>query len=587
VKQVQFQEQHVLTHVMSVHDLDRPALENIAPVAISGDLVEISPIFAKHHGVYATVLSSSVTTYGKEGLTRVYKLRMSPSLANKIHPGFSNELSYGIPERFIIVDDSKKHESNQHGSECLLPTLDSASTVDMINTDRFFIPGTIRDTQIAVTFNDSDASAIKPAKSGLVLLATKVPNRYIARRMLHHPRAKRTIISIPKMRDLGYTFTLEGDHTSVCKNGVELLNIARKNKSDGSVTKVDRDNYVTEFDVASDSIFVHPDTLGKMPENFDACGDIRLPPLNVRQECFSSRNDTQARRFFTQAGNFTTQASFPECFSAQKPRQECFSTRKDSQECDVRLPPRSDSQECNARLPSPIAVEVSTTKACASVKHSADASPSGASVVTKSTPPLATFHTSDTLSDDSFVPATEPHGAPTAPVEDENADESNRLVEGEDCTTLHTMLEKATEDLSEAKTNIADAEEEIRSHHSAAVHPGRFLYHQGFYRVPPDFGKVPHRPPSLPLHDLQHSAARQVQLVPVHALPGSSVLRPYMPPARPSPPLPRLPSASRVEYRHTVLCTVCARRADYFVVFFFFFFFFFFFLNIVCYRRRG
>jgi hypothetical protein len=296
VKQVTFGEANVLTHVMSVHDLDRPALENIAPIAKSGDLVEISHSFAGHHGVYATVLSSSITTYGKEGLTRVYKLQMSRTLANKIHPGFSNELSYGIPERFIITEDSEKHESNQHGSECLLPTLDSASTVDMINTDRYFIPGTIRDTQIAVTFNDSDASAIKPAKSGLVLLATKVPNRYIARRMLHHPRAKRTIISIPKLRDLGYTFTLAGDHTSVYKEGVELLNIARKNKSDGSATQVDRDNYVTEFDVAPDSIFVHPDTLGNVLYNYDAC---------------------------------------------------------ERQECDVRLPPRSDSQECNARLPSP------------------------------------------------------------------------------------------------------------------------------------------------------------------------------------------------------------------------------------------
>jgi hypothetical protein len=303
---------------------------------------------------------------------------MSRSLANKIHPGFSNELSYGIPERFILAEDSEKHESNQHGSESLLPTLDSASTVDMINTDRYFIPGTIRDTQIAVTFNDSDASAIKPAKSGLVLLATKVPNRYIARRMLYHPRAKRTIISIPKLRDLGYKFTLSGDHTSICMDGVELLHVARTNKSDGSVTQVDRDNYVSDFDVAPDSIFVHPDTLGNMPENFDACGDIRLPPLSVRQECFSSRNDTQAGRFSTQAGYFTTQASFPECFSAQSDRQECFSSRNDTQagflshrqkcfssqnarqksfsaqnprqEC---FSARKDSQECDARLPSP------------------------------------------------------------------------------------------------------------------------------------------------------------------------------------------------------------------------------------------
>ena len=279
VKQVKFQEVNVLTHVMSVHDLDRPALENIAPVANSGDLVEISHSFSGYHGVYATVLSSSVTTYGKEGLTRVYKLKMSRTTANKIHPGFYNELAYGIPERFILTEDSEKHELNQHGSESpsLLPTLDSASTVDMINTDRYFIPGTIRDTQIAVTFNDSDASAIKPAKSGLVLIATKVPNRYIARRMLHHPRAKRTIISIPKLRDLGYTFTLSGNHTSICMDGVELLRVARTNKSDGSVTQVDRDNYVSDFDVAPDSIFVHPDTLGNVLENFDACGDVRLP----------------------------------------------------------------------------------------------------------------------------------------------------------------------------------------------------------------------------------------------------------------------------------------------------------------------
>ena len=147
----------------------------------------------------------------------------------------------------------------------------------MINTDRYFIPGTIRDTKIAVTFNDTDATVIKPAKSGLVLIATKVPNRYIARRMLHHPRAHRTIISIPKLRDLGYTFTLSGDHTSICLDGVELLRVARTNKSDGSVTKVDRDTYVSDFDVAPDSIFVHPDTLGTVPENFDACGDVHLP----------------------------------------------------------------------------------------------------------------------------------------------------------------------------------------------------------------------------------------------------------------------------------------------------------------------
>ena len=99
------------------------------------------------------------------------------------------------------------------------------------------------------------------------------------RRMLHHPRAKRTIISIRKLRDLGYTFTLSGNHTSICKDGVELLRVARTNKSDGSVSQVDRDHYISDFDVASDSIFVNPDTLGTMLENFDgvACGDVRLP----------------------------------------------------------------------------------------------------------------------------------------------------------------------------------------------------------------------------------------------------------------------------------------------------------------------
>jgi hypothetical protein len=83
------------------------------------------------------------------------------------------------------------------------------------------------------------------------------------------------------MRDLGFTFTLAGDHTSIQKNGVELLHVVRKNKSNGTVTDVDRDSYITDFDVSPDSIFVHPDTLGSVQYDYDAHerqdGDVLLP----------------------------------------------------------------------------------------------------------------------------------------------------------------------------------------------------------------------------------------------------------------------------------------------------------------------
>ena len=204
---------------MSVHDLDRQALENIEPSSKTGDLVEISRSFTGHDGVYATVLSTSIIPYGKDGLTRVYQLDMPRVLANTLHSEFHHELSYGIPERFITSVKSNAHEQNAHSSRGLLATWDSASTVDidMINTDEYFLPGSTRDTNIAVSFNDSTHSAVKPAMSGLVLLSTLQRNRYIARRMLYHPRANRTILSIliPKMRDLGFTFTLEDDQHSI------------------------------------------------------------------------------------------------------------------------------------------------------------------------------------------------------------------------------------------------------------------------------------------------------------------------------------------------------------------------------------
>jgi len=274
-------EQSTLTHALAMHDLDKRALENIAPIAKKGDLIEISKDFSGHYGVYATMISSSIVQYGKEGLTRVYQLDMSRALADKIHPGFHQELSFGIPERCITNVSDSNHEVHLHGSGKILPTFDSASTVDMINTDQFFWPGTVRDTNIQVSFNDATHSAVKPAKSGIVLFATKVKNRFIARRMLHHPRAKRTIISIPKLRDLGYAFALQSDHMVMHKGGVTLLHIPRINLSNGTTKEVDDDSYVTSFDVLPDDYVVDPASLGAVLYNIEVPdshnGDVLLP----------------------------------------------------------------------------------------------------------------------------------------------------------------------------------------------------------------------------------------------------------------------------------------------------------------------
>jgi len=77
-------EQSTLTHALAMHELDKRALENIAPIAKKGDLIEISKDFSGHYGVYATMISSSIVKYGKEGLTRVYQLDMSRALADNL-----------------------------------------------------------------------------------------------------------------------------------------------------------------------------------------------------------------------------------------------------------------------------------------------------------------------------------------------------------------------------------------------------------------------------------------------------------------------------------------------------------------------
>ena len=88
------------THAMSVHDLDRQALENIEPSSKTGDLVEISRSFTGHDGVFATVLSTAIIPYGKDGtwtyLVRCQTLFIRASIKNPcLHQNASISRIYG------------------------------------------------------------------------------------------------------------------------------------------------------------------------------------------------------------------------------------------------------------------------------------------------------------------------------------------------------------------------------------------------------------------------------------------------------------------------------------------------------------
>ena len=247
------------------HFLDRVLLSNTQPNFEVGETVVISSEFAEYDGVYATVKSHRIVKLKNGEHERVYTLDMPRYLADEIHPSFYFELTWGVQEKYLgHLSCLHKQKSCAHNEAAasLKATLDSASTIDMINTDRYFIPDSIRTSTVSIATNNPSQSNMQGAKSGLVVMKTAVPDKLIVRRMHYFPGALRTIISIPKLRDLGCTLSMTETKTTISKDGDILLVVDRSNNADDKAsTAVDGDNYVPEFDVIPDEALVLPSDL--------------------------------------------------------------------------------------------------------------------------------------------------------------------------------------------------------------------------------------------------------------------------------------------------------------------------------------
>ena len=244
------------------HVMDKIVLKNLRPICEAGELVEILENFSGHFGVYAIVESSYITKLPNGDYDRLYRLAMERTLADSIHPSFHFELEQGVQEKFLLhIPKSNGHEACWQTKENLplQATLDSASSIDMINTTRFFIPGTVRISTVAISTNNPH-SAMHTEESGLVAMRTLDPNVFIVRRFHFYDRARRTIISVGKLRDLGFTLKLEGQSTIISKDGKTLLKVKRKITAKNHLD-VDEDDYIPEFDVVPEDAFVLPKDL--------------------------------------------------------------------------------------------------------------------------------------------------------------------------------------------------------------------------------------------------------------------------------------------------------------------------------------
>ena len=138
-------------------------LKNIRPLCEAGGTVEILKAFSGYDGVYATVVSTFIGKMPNGEFDRLYKLDMPREQADYIHPSFHYELEEGVQEKFLQhVDVASGHETHwqEKGTPPLQATLDSASTIDMINTPRYFIPGTVRKSTVEISTNNRTQSAI-------------------------------------------------------------------------------------------------------------------------------------------------------------------------------------------------------------------------------------------------------------------------------------------------------------------------------------------------------------------------------------------------------------------------------------------
>ena len=190
------------------------------------------------------------------------------------------------PTPVIANCNSATHEHS------LNACIDNACTFNIINTDKYFIPGTTRESHMQASFNSPGASATCTT-SGLVQLRQEDGGIHMDR--WHYiPGAHRTLLSLLRLTPQGFSYTGLNEHTLISKNGVQVFTcLPEREVPNYQLTKaeLDDDNYVPPLIQLDEACFILPDNV-RIPE----CNLVAPPPRSAikhHHEVHSTNNRTR------------------------------------------------------------------------------------------------------------------------------------------------------------------------------------------------------------------------------------------------------------------------------------------------------
>jgi hypothetical protein len=157
----------------------------------------------------------------------------------------------------------------------LNPCIDNACTFNIINTNKYFIPGTVRASTLMANFNSQGAAAAC-STSGLVQLRQEDGSIFMDR--WHFlPSAPRSLLSLGRMTAMGYTMLISRHNTVILtKEGETAFTcLPEREVSDIPPTKeeLNSDDFVPPLVKVDENSFIFPDHV-RIP----ACNLVAPPP---------------------------------------------------------------------------------------------------------------------------------------------------------------------------------------------------------------------------------------------------------------------------------------------------------------------
>jgi len=157
----------------------------------------------------------------------------------------------------------------------LNPCIDNACTFNIINTNKYFIPGTVRASTLMANFNSQGAAAAC-STSGLVQVRQEDGSIFMDR--WHHIQsAPRSLLSLGRMTAMGYTMQISRHNTLILtKHGETAFTcLPEREVSDITPTKeeLDSDDFVPPLVKLDETSFILPEQV-RIP----ACNLVAPPP---------------------------------------------------------------------------------------------------------------------------------------------------------------------------------------------------------------------------------------------------------------------------------------------------------------------